>query len=79
MYLVVLALLVQIVISVNVISISDEDGGGVSLFQQRLNGKSIKKVLQEHQGDFDKGIFDQLLARDNDLAHLLYSDVVSLE
>ena len=79
MYLVVLALLVQIVISVNVISISDEDGGGVSLFQQRLNGKSIKKVLQEHQGDFDKGIFDQLLARDNDLAHLLYSDVVALE
>ena len=42
-------------------------------------GGTVKTVLEDHQGEFDQGVFNELLRKDADFSHLLYSDLVALE
>lgn len=50
----------------------------LSSFQLRMKGSgSVRSALDEPE--FGQPIFDALLQKDGELAHLLYSDIVALE
>ena len=49
-----------------------------SSFQLRMkDGGAVRSVLD--QPEFGQAIFDELLQKDAELSHLLYSDVVALQ
>lgn len=52
----------------------------LSEFQMRMKGGgTVKGVLEDHKSDFAQDIFNQLLQKDAEMSHLLYSDLVALE